>query len=176
MFNFNLRKNYQPQTQQSAPAVQISESAKTLLEPKTVEINGCKFIISKMPCTTAQEVIFNMPAGLIPVISNFAKSEEQAFKMLKYTERVYSDGRPNVPLISKEIINNHVPDFDTLIKLEYECLQYNFDFFKDGRALNFLNAGLSHVQSSISEILTDLLDRLSAQGAQASGSSGTDTR
>ncbi len=173
MFNFNLRKDYQKQAQ-TAPAVQISESAKTLLEPKTVEINGCTFIISKMPCTTAQEVIFNMPAGLIPVISNFAKSEEQAFKMLKYCERVYTDGRANVPLISKEIINNHVPDFDTLIKLEYECLQYNFDFFKNGSLLNFLNQGVSLAKSNISEILTDLLDKLSARGLQASTNSKPD--
>lgn len=169
MFNFNLRKNYQPE-QAQIPPVQMSASAQTLLEPKEIEINGIKFIISKMPCTVAQEVIFNMPAGLIPVISEFKRTEEQAFKMLKYCERIYLDGRPNVPLISKEIINNHIPNFDTLIKLEYECLKYNFDFFGNGSALTFFNQAASLVKSNISEILTDLLDKLSARGLQASGS------
>ena len=172
--NFNLRKNYQQQeqAQQNQP---LCASSRTLLEPKEVEINGQKFIISKMPCTVAQEVIFNLPNGLIPIISDFKKAEEQAFKMLAYCERVYTDGRSSVPLISKAIIDNHVNDFDTLRKLEWECLQYNFNFFADGRALNFLNEGVSLVKSNLSEILTDLLGKLSLQGGRHYGNSNTDT-
>lgn len=172
--NFNLRKNYQPQ-QQAQPQAPLSASSRVLLEPKEIEINGYKFIISKMPCTVAQEVIFNLPTGLIPIISEFKKTEDQAFKMLSYCERVYTDGKSNVPLISKAIIDNHVPDFDTLIKLEYECLNYNFDFFTNGRALDFLNKGVSLAKSNILEILTDLLGKLSAQGVQPFGNSNIDT-
>ncbi len=169
--NFNLRKDYQKNEQ---PQQQLSASSKVLLEPKEIEINGYKFIISKMPCTVAQEVIFNLPTGLIPILSEFKKTEEQAFKMLAYCERVYTDGRGNVPLISKAIIDNHVPNFDTLIKLEYECLNYNFDFFGNGSLLGFLNKGVSLAKSNVSEILTDLLDKLSVRGVQHFGSSKTD--
>lgn len=156
---FNLRKDYQQQT--TTPNVQqpLSETSAVLLQPKEIEIEGSKFIISKMPCTVAQEVLFNLPTGLIPLLSNFSKSEEMAFKMLSYCERVYTD-RPNVPLKSKVLIDNHVPDFNTLIKLEQEVLQYNFDFFASERVLNFLNEGLSRVESKASGILTDLLDKL----------------
>ena len=178
MFNFNLRKNYnqqQQQTSQPQSAQALSASSRTLLEPKEIEINGQQFIISKMPCTVAQEVIFNLPNGLIPIMSDFKKAEEQAFKMLAYCERVYTDGRSSVPLISKAIIDNHVNDFDTLRKLEWECLQYNFSFFMDGRALNFLNEGISLAKSNLSEILTDLLGRLSQQGGRHYGSLNTDT-
>lgn len=66
-----------------------------------------------------------------------------ALKMLSYCERVYADGQSNVRLISKALVDNHVPDFDTLIKLENECLQFNFDFFAQGKVLDFLNKGLS---------------------------------
>lgn len=171
---FEFRNKYQsnsvPQNTPTQPP-HLSASANSLIEPKEIEINGVKFIISKMPCTVAQEVIFNIPSGLIPIISNFSKSEEQAFTMLSYCERVYNDDRGSVPLISKEIINNHVPNFDTLIKLEYECLQYNFDFFSDGRALNFLNSSLSLAESKLSKILTDLLLQLSPQGTPHSTNS-----
>jgi len=170
---FNLRQDYQPK-QQAQPQPQMSESSKTLLEPKEVDINGHKFIISKMPCTVAQSVLFNIPTGLIPVISEFKRTEEQAFKMLAYCERVYTDGRANVPLISKQIIDNHVPDFDTLIKLEYECLNYNFDFFTRERVLTLLNQALSHAESRVSGILTDFLGKLSVQGGQPFGNSKTD--
>lgn len=164
---FNLRKEYNKQTQTAV--TRENPSSIGLLEPKTVEINGCRFIISKMPCTVAQEVIFKLPTGLIPLLSNFSQTEEVALKMLSYCERVYGGDQPNIKLITKELIDNHVPDFQTLIKLEQECLQYNYDFFNDGRVLDFLNKGLSHVESKASGILTDLLDRLLQAGAQHSG-------
>ena len=169
---FNLRKNFDAATNQSAQSNTQAENsvniaASNLLEPKAVEINGYKFIISKMPCTVAQEVIFKLPTGLIPLISNFSQAEEMAYKMLSYCERVYTDGRPNVPLISKALIDNHIPDFDTLIKLENECLAYNYDFFANGKLLGFLNKGLSLAESKASAILTDLLDKLSQAEKQA---------
>jgi hypothetical protein len=140
----------------------------TLLEPKVVEINGYKFVISKMPCTVAQEVIFKLPTGLVPLLSNFSQAEDMAFKMLSYCERVYGDGRPNVALISKELIDNHVPNFDTLVKLETECINYNYDFFADGKLLDFLNKGVCLVESKTSGILTDLLDKLLQAGVPPS--------
>lgn len=152
----NMQENNVPMVN-SVSAVPLNP---TLLDPKTVEINGYKFVISKMPCTVAQEVIFKLPTGLVPLLSNFSQAEDMAFKMLSYCERIYEDGRPNVGLISKEIIDNHVPDFDTLVKLETECINYNYDFFGNGKLLDFLNKGVCLVESKASGILTDLLDKL----------------
>jgi hypothetical protein len=175
MFDFNLRKDYKQDTTQSVQD-NAQSPRKELLQAKTVEINGYKFIISKMPCTVAQEVIFKLPTGLIPLISQFSQSEEMALKMLSYCERVYADGQSNVRLISKALVDNHVPDFDTLIKLENECLQFNFDFFAQGKVLDFLNKGLSLAESKASGILTDLLDKLLSAGVQRFTSSEQSTR
>lgn len=155
---------------QATPAVSTPAGfTPTLIQPKIVEINGYKFVISKMPCTVAQEVIIKLPTGLIPLLSDFSQAEDMAFKMLSYCERIYSDGRPNVGLISKEIIDNHVPDFDTLVKLETECINYNYDFFGNGKLLDFLNKGVCLVESKASGILTDLLDKLLQAGVPHSG-------
>lgn len=175
MFDFNLRKDYKQDTTQSVQD-NAQSPRKELLQAKTVEINGYKFIISKMPCTVAQEVIFKLPTGLIPLISQFSQSEEMALKMLSYCERVYADGQSNVRLISKALVDNHVPDFDTLIKLENECLQFNFDFFAQGKVLDFLNKGLSLAESKASGILTDLLDKLLSADVQRFTSSEQSTR
>lgn len=145
-----------------------SASSQTLLEPLEITINECKFIISKMPCTVAQEVLINLPQGLIPLLAEFSKYEQYIFKMLSYCERVYDD-KEAVPLISKTIIDNNIPDFDTLYKLEWECINYNYDFFKDGRALTFLNEGLSLVKSNLTEILTALSDKFSEQAERHFG-------
>lgn len=167
---FNLRKDYKPQEEAVQPQAPLPASSNSLLEPKQIEINGCKFIISKMPCTTAQEVLINLPQGFIPILSDFSRYKQYIYKMLSYCERVYTDGRGNIALVSEALIDNHVPNFDTLYKLEFECLNYNYDFFKDGRAWTFLNQGVSLVKSNLSEILTDLLGRLFQQAEQRSGS------
>lgn len=171
---FNLRKDYTAE-QPKKKDENLTASSTSLLQPKTVDINGYKFIISKMPCTVAQEVIFKLPTGFVPLISQYSQAEEMAFKMLSYCERVYTDGRANVPLVSKAIIDNHVPDFQTLMKLEQECLQYNYDFFAQGKVLSFLNKGLSLAESKASGILTDLLDRLLSAGVQLSTNSEQST-
>ena len=162
---FTNRQDFQPSV--------LPESTKTLLEPKEIEIDGFKFIISKMPCTTAQEVLVNLPQGLIPILSEFTKYEKYIFKMLSYCERVYED--KSVPLISKEIIDNNVPTFDVLYKLEFACLEHNYGFFGDGRALIFWNEVASLVKSNLSEILTDLSGKLFQAAEQLIGNLNTPT-
>lgn len=159
MFQFRNAAKEQAEIKQTINQNPNTAPSIALLSPKEVTINGCRFLISRMPCMTAQEVIVRIPAGILPLINQYAISEEMVVKMLSCCQRMYDD-KPNVPLISKEIINNHVPDFDTLLQLENECLKYNYDFFNQGKVLTFLAQGLSRVESSLSGILTDLLDKL----------------
>lgn len=159
MFQFREEAKKQSEIKETISRNPNSAPSIALLSPKEVTINGYRFLISRMPCMTAQEVIVRIPAGILPLINQYTISEEMVVKMLSCCQRLYDD-KPNVPLISKEIINNHVPDFDTLLQLENECLKYNYDFFNQGKVLTFLAKGLSHVESRLSEILTDLLDKL----------------
>lgn len=129
------------------------------LEPKEIELNGIKFIIRKMPCTVAQEVLIRMPQGLVPILANYSVTEEMAFKMLSYCDRIYSDGRV-VKLINKDIINNNIPDFKTLMELEKTCMEYNFGFFDFGGIVLSLEKLLSRAESSLSKMLMDSLDKL----------------
>lgn len=167
--NFNLRKNHQTtpfdNSKANQPAVDLDTSAGVLLKPKSIEIKGVKFIISQMPCTVAQEVAFKLPPGLLPLVGNFTQAEDMYVKMLSYCERVYDDGR-HIKLINKDLIDNHVPDFDTLLQLEREVIEYNYGFFDTEKLLNLLNRCLSHVESRVSKILTDLLGKLSQQNTQ----------
>jgi len=157
--NFNLRKNYNEK-----PIADTIPSAVGLLKPKEVEIKGCKFIISQMPCTVAQEVAFKLPPGLIPIMGNFTQAEDMYVKMLSFCERIYDDGR-HVKLISKDVIDNNLPDFETLLLLEKEVIEYNYGFFDTEKLLTLLNGLLSRAESRVSGILTDLLDKLlSAEG------------
>ena len=159
MFQFRNAAKEQAEIKKTVTQTPNAAPSIALLAPKEVTINGCRFLISRMPCMTAQEVIVRIPAGILPLINQYTISEEMVVKMLSCCQRMYDD-KPNVPLISKEIINNHVPDFDTLLQLENECLKYNYDFFNQGKVLTFLAKALSHAESRLSGILTDLLDKL----------------
>lgn len=166
--NFNLRKNYHTppvNNELGTPAVDMNTSAGILLKPKEIDVNGYKFIISQMPCTVAQEVAFKLPPGLIPIMGNFTQAEDMYVKMLSFCERVYDDGK-HIKLINKTVIDNHIPDFQTLLLLEREVIEYNYGFFNPEKLLDLLNGLLSHAESRVSKILTDLLDKLSHQGEQ----------
>lgn len=169
--NFNLRKNYQAaENNNIQKPVDLNTSAGILLKPKEIEINGYKFVISQMPCTVGQEVAFKLPTGLIPVLGNFTQAEDMYVKMLSFCERVYDDGK-RVKLINKDIIDNHVPDFQTLLLLEREVIEYNYGFFNSEKILTLLNTLLSRVELKASKILTDFLDKLlSADGLRSTNS------
>ena len=165
--NFKLRKDYSSSdnTQQPADNSAMPLSAGILLKPKQIEIKGVKFIISQLPCTVAQEIAVKLPPGVLPIVGNFTQAEEMYVKMLSYCERLYDDGR-HVKLISKDIIDNNVPDFETLLLLEREVIEYNYGFFDIEKVLSLLNGFLSRVESSSSKMLTDLLDKFLQAGKQ----------
>lgn len=149
---FKFKNEIKEENKNNAPALILNGS-------KEIEINGCKFLISKMPCLMSQEVLIRIGQGLLPMINQYQITEDMAVKMLSRCQRIYGD-KPNVPLISKEIIENHIPDFQTLMLLEKELLELNYGFFDFGSLLNFLSEGLSLAESKLSKMLTDLLDRL----------------
>ena len=162
--NFKLRKNT-TSNEQTTLAEDLPASAGVLLKPKQIDIKGTKFIISQLPCTVAQEIAVKLPPGIMPIVGNFTQAEEMYVKMLSYCERIYDDGR-HVKLINKDIIDNNVPDFETLLHLEREVIEYNYGFFDLEKILNLLTNLLSRVESKTSQMLTDLLDKLSHQDVQ----------
>lgn len=138
-----------------------------MIEPKEIEIRGKKFIISKLPATVGREVLFKYPTSNIPKIGDYAVSQEIMLKLLSYTAIVLPDGG-NIELKTQSLVDNHVPDAQTLILLEKEMFMYNFDFFQDGTASAFLAALEKRAIAKGSEILTTLLGRLSQAAKQPS--------
>lgn len=139
-----------------------------LLEPKEVEIDGQKFLISKMPCTVGQKVLVNLPQGFIPIFSEFTKYEQYIYEMLSYCQRVYDD-KDNVPLTTKAIIDNHVNSVETLLKLEWHCIEHNYGFFAPERVAPLLNGKLSKYHFNLTEILTVLLQYFFPQNKRPYG-------
>lgn len=141
-----------------------------LINPKEliIEFEGqeYKFNISKLPATVAREVISKYPISNVPKLGDYKVSEETMLKLISYTERVYEDRVQ--PLTSKALIDNHIPSWEILVKLEAYMLDYNCSFFELGKVLNSLKEWKALAQPKNIKTLMDSLVQLSQAAEQHS--------
>jgi len=134
-----------------------------LINPKEIEIEFegevFKFNIGKFPATVGREIISKYPVSNIPKIGDYAVSEETMLKLMSYVERVYDDRVQ--PLTSRTLIDNHIPSWEVLIKLEAFTIEYNCSFFKLGEVLNSLKEWKALAEPKNIKTLMDSLVSLS---------------
>lgn len=94
-------------------------------------------------------------------------------RMYNYIARVVDD-KPII-LSTSDLINNHVPDFNTGIKLEVAMMEYNYLFFVKGVVSSFSNGCAPMFQEWSTKILTGLQGLLSTLGQQLSTNSEQST-
>lgn len=136
-----------------------------MLQEKEIEIklsNGEKktFVISKFPATEGRRIISQYP--VISLLSNtkigsYEKQEELMLDLMSYVAVKTEMG--NIQLKTKELINNHCPDWECLMSLEKEMLVYNCSFFQNGKGYDYLQSLLALVVQSITETLMSLSDK-----------------
>lgn len=139
-----------------------------LLEPKEIEVKGRTYIISKFPAVAGREIISKYPVSNLPKLGDYTVSEETMLKLMKYVA-VPMDGREPLCLTTRDLINNHVPDWETLVQLEWRTLEYNCSFFQNGKSSAFLDklAGML-AKLKITETLTGLSGKSSPAEKQPS--------
>lgn len=138
-----------------------------MIQPKEISINGKKFIISKLPATVGREVLFLYPTSNIPKVGDYKASQDIMLKLMSYVAVETADGT-QVELKTQALVDNHIPNAETLILLEKEMFAYNFDFFTNGNASNFLKTLEKRATQKGIGMLTTLLERLSQAGKQPS--------
>lgn len=150
-----------------------------LLEPKEIAIktqgdNGKIFVISKFPAVQGREIITKYPTSNIPKIGDYATSEETMLKLMAFVG-VKDDNGNILPLTTKELVNNHVPDWEALARIEWAMMEYNCSFFGKGLSSGFLESISQKAVPWVSRILTLLSEQLSKQARQASTNSKAST-
>lgn len=93
------------------------------LEGKEVEINGMKFIVHKAPATVAYNAALEYGMGQDNKDADAIM--RAVYKLMAYVEIVLPDDR-KVLLSNQEIINQHIHDMETLLKLQKEAVNINF--------------------------------------------------
>lgn len=151
-----------------------------LLEPTEVTITDQKgnernYILSKFPAIAGREIVTKYPTTNIPNIGEYQQSEEVMLKLLAFVAVPQSEGPP-LRLTTRALVDNHVPDWETLAKLEWKQLEYNTSFFGNGPNSDFFGSIGPKAAAWISKILIPLLQQSSQTAKPASTNSKPDTR
>ncbi|MDR1367912.1 MAG: hypothetical protein LBJ76_04250 [Candidatus Accumulibacter sp.] len=132
-----------------------------LRNPKEVTIQ-CQddsertYIISKLPAIAGQKLVTQLPMTSLPKIGDYGKFEELGVELLGYVEAILPDGRKQ-RLSTRDLIDNHVPDWEALTRIQKEMAIYNVSFFQNGKLSVSFESIAQKVITWLAPMLTDLL-------------------
>jgi len=128
-----------------------------LLKPKDIHLvdnDGVQrtYTLSRMPFMVAREVGVQYGSSLLPKVGEYKLNEAMMVKMMNYIA-VEVSGKP-LRLSTPQLIDNHVPDLDTGLQLEWAMMEYNAGFFHKGTISDFFGDIVRKTLAKISETLT----------------------
>lgn len=143
-----------------------------LLQPKEFSVQTQAgdtrvYVLSKFPAIPGREIIAKYPLSAMPKLGDYAVNEETMLKLMSYVGVPSGTGEPLL-LSTRALVDNHVPDWETLARVEIAMMEYNVSFFGNGRALGSFEGIARKALSWIVQTLTDSLPQYSAQGKRPS--------
>ncbi|MCQ9426677.1 hypothetical protein NRB16_24460 [Pseudomonas sp. LJDD11] len=137
-----------------------------LIKPKEVAIkdidgNLHTFVISRLPALDSREILAKYPVSNIPKLGEYNASVEAMRLLMSYVAVPMESGL--LRLTTKALIDNHVPDGEALLRLEFAMLEHNTSFFGNGGPSGFLE-GL--VKKHLPLIIQTLMDSLPPSSAR----------
>lgn len=141
-----------------------------MIQPKEVEITTQggevrKYIISKFPAVQGREIVAKYPLSAMPKLGDYQVNEETMLKLMAFVGIPRDDGS-SLMLTTRALVDNHVPDWETLAKIEWAMMEYNVSFFGNGKGSTFLEGITKKAQAFLSRMLMDLSGQLSQKGKQ----------
>ena len=136
-----------------------------MLQPKEIELTTQEgetrtYVLSKFPAVQGREIVAKYPLSAMPKLGDYAVNEETMLKLMAFVGVPRDAGEP-LPLKTRALVDNHVPDWETLARLEAAMLEYNVSFFGNGKGSTFFAAIAQKAQAFLSQTLMDSLQQLS---------------
>lgn len=139
-----------------------------MIEPKNLTIGDKTYILSKFPAVAGREIVASYPLSGLPKLGDYKTNEAVMLKLMAFVGVQI----PNMPqplmLTNQDLINNHVPNWEVLAKIEIAMMEYNCSFFQNGGVSTFLDAINQKLPQWISKMLTALSGQLSQTEKPAS--------
>lgn len=130
-----------------------------MIEAKVEVIDGKEFILSKFPAVAGREIIAKYPMSAIPKLGDYEVNQETMLKLMSFVAVKIND--QELRLSTQSLVDNHVPSWETLAKIEMAMMEYNCSFFQSGRISTFLTDLEQMLPVWVSKMLTALSQQLS---------------
>lgn len=145
-----------------------------MIEPKEITIETQRgesrvYVLSKFPAVQGREIIAKYPLSAMPKLGDYAVNEETMLKLMAFVAVPRTEGEPLL-LSTRALVDNHVPDWETLARIEMAMMEYNVSFFGNGKGSTFLEAITAKAQAFLSKTLMDLSAQSSPKGKRRSTS------
>lgn len=130
------------------------------LDVTLVDMDGVSrsYVVARLPAIQAREVVCNYPLSALPKLGDYKVNEQMMFKLLSFAG-VRQDNGEVLMLSTPVLVNNHVPDWETLLKLERAMIEHNVSFFPKGKTFSFsdvLKAALPEILLAIKTSMDSL--------------------
>lgn len=109
------------------------------------------YSVHKFSPLDGREILAGYPLAILGKEHTYQNNAKAMRNLMRYCSILTGEGEgEQVHLVGDALINEHVPDWWTLVQLEYACLKYNCSFL-EGTDL------VSTVKTSMASMLTNLL-------------------
>jgi hypothetical protein len=146
-----------------------------MLQPKEIPVKTqdgreLRVILSKFPALAGREIVAKYPLSAMPKLGDYAVNEETMLKLMGYVGIVVEGKDEPLRLTTRALIENHIPDWEALARIEVAMMEYNVSFFASGLALGSFEGIARKALSWIVQTLTDLSAQSSANASRRSKS------
>ena len=88
-----------------------------------------EYTIHKFSPIDGRGIVFGYPLSILSKEYSYAKNEEAMRKLFGYVSVTVDD--VEVRLLTDSLIEQHIPDWWSLVQLEYQVLKYNCSFLEN---------------------------------------------
>lgn len=132
------------------------------------------YILSNFDAVNGREIVALYPTSGMSKIGDYAVNKSTMLKLMDYVAVKMPNG-DLLRLSTEALINNHVPDWETLAKIEMAMMEKNCSFFRDGRSWDFLDNMAQILLQKLSETLIRSSQQSSTQESQPTTNSEPST-
>lgn len=138
---------------------------KPLINPVKVTIKDLDniehdYFIGRFPAVEGLEIIAKVPSNVVSLSKQLPHLRQLVLQMAKFVciELPKDEGGTHqIRLSTSALVDNHVPDGQTLLHLCFEIMRHNTSFFGDGdrSVLDILSQKLADLLPKITQMLTE---------------------
>jgi hypothetical protein len=140
-----------------------------------IDGNPITVVLSRFPATIGEEILIKFPMNGLPKVGDYEVFFKTGQEIMAYVGIPQENGMEPLALKTRALVDNHIPDGETLMKIKYKMVEYNSTFLQPGKVSGFLDALAQTAVAKFIAMLAPLREQSSAQEPQPSMNSAPST-